>query len=127
MEKKKILVVDDELDLVEFVRMRLEANNYEVISATDGQEAMDIIAKTKPDLILLDIVMPKISGINVCQTLKKAPGTQEIPIIMLTAKDKQEEIALAQECGAQGYIIKPFEAHTLLYHIETLLKQKPKK
>lgn len=121
MENKKILVVDDEPDLVAFVKLRLEAHNYSVVTAKDGKEALSVFDKEKPDLVLLDILMPKIDGLKVCQTIRKDPSKARIPIIMLTAKDRSDDIHKAKEVGANGYIVKPFEAATLLFEIKSLL------
>ncbi|MCX5701186.1 MAG: response regulator [Candidatus Omnitrophica bacterium] len=121
MENKKILVVDDEPDLVAFVKLRLEAHNYSVVTAKDGKEALSVFDKENPDLVLLDILMPKIDGLKVCQTIRKDPSKARIPIIMLTAKDRSDDIHKAKEVGANGYIVKPFEAATLLFEIKSLL------
>lgn len=121
MDKKKILVVDDEQDLLDFVTLRLEANNYQVVVARDGEEALKFFVQEKPDLVLLDIVMPKLNGFKVCQALKKNPAGAKIPIIMLTAKDRVNDIKLAKESGADAYIVKPFDASTLLVTIKDQL------
>lgn len=121
MEKKKILVVDDEHDLVDFIRIRLEGNNYQVIVAYDGEKAISLASKEKPDLVLLDILMPQMDGFKVCRELKNGALTADIPVIMLTAKDRQEDIKFAQQAGADEYIIKPFDDQTLLFSIKHLL------
>jgi len=121
MDKKKILVVDDEQDLLDFVKLRLEANNYTVITSIDGDEALVIFKKEKPDLVLLDILMPKLDGFKVCQALKNDPLTKNIPVIMLTAKDRPDDIKQAKQVGANGYIIKPFDATTLIFDIKEQL------
>lgn len=121
MDKKKILIVDDEQDLLDFVKLRLEANNYTVITAIDGDEALLVFKKERPDLVLLDILMPKLDGFKVCQMLKKDPLTKNIPVIMLTAKDRLDDIKQAKHAGANGYIIKPFDADTLLFDIKEQL------
>ena len=121
MDKKKILVVDDEQDLLDFVKLRLEANNYNVIMATDGVEALEVFNKEKPDLVLLDILMPKLDGFKVCQELKNNPQTVNVPVIMLTAKDRKDDITKAKQVGANGYLIKPFDAATLLFDIKEQL------
>ena len=123
MDKKKILIVDDEPDLVEMLTVRLEANNYQVVSAVDGEEALSVFAKEKPDLVLLDILMPKMDGFKVCQALKKDPSSVNIPIVMLTAKDRTDDIRKAHESGADAYIIKPFDASILLLDIEEQLSK----
>lgn len=121
MQRKKILVVDDEEDLVNFVKLRLQGNNYQVVAASDGEEALKVFAQEKPDLVLLDILMPKLDGFQVCQKLKADPAAANIPIIMLTAKDRAADIKLAKESGADAYIIKPFDAVTLLLNIKEQL------
>ena len=121
MDKKRILVIDDEIDLVEMISIRLEANGYEVFAACDGQEGLDKARRLKPDLVLLDILMPKLDGFKVCQSLKKDPFTKNIPVIMLTAKDRADDIKQAKLIGANGYIIKPFDADTLLFDIKEQL------
>jgi len=123
MNKEKILVVDDEQDLLDFVKLRLEAHNYTVVTASDGVEALEIFKKEKPDLVLLDILMPKLDGFQVCQALKNDPLTADIPVIMLTAKDRVEDIKKAKHIGANGYLIKPFDAATLLFDIKEQLEK----
>ena len=122
MDRKKILIVDDERELVEFVKLRLEANNYQALLAYDGEEVLNMVSKDIPDLIILDILLPKMDGHKVCETLKKDPKYYKIPIIMLTAKDREEDIILAKNIGADAYISKPFDAPLLLYHIKNLVK-----
>ena len=121
MEKKKILIIDDEQDLVDFVKIRLETNGYQVVSAYNGEEGIVTCVRENPDLVLLDILIPKIDGFKVCQALKKDPSTAGIPIIMLTAKDRTEDIKSAKEVGADGYIIKPFDSATMLLSIKDQL------
>jgi len=124
MDKKRILIVDDEPDLVEFVKIRLEANNYETITAVDGEEAIAAVKKEKPDLIVLDILLPKMNGYEVCTRLKNDPECASIPVLMLTAKAQENDILLAKKSGADAYISKPFEASLLLFHIKELLEKK---
>ncbi|HNX81741.1 MAG TPA: response regulator [Candidatus Omnitrophota bacterium] len=119
---KKILVVDDEPDLVDFVRLRLTASGFEVVTAADGEEALDVVQREHPDLIILDILLPKLDGHKVCETLKKDPRFAAIPIIMLTAKDREEDILLAKKIGADAYITKPFDSQLLLYDIKKLIR-----
>ena len=122
MSKKKILLVDDEKDLVNIVKFRLEVNNYEVITAYDGNEALEKARSTKPDLIILDLMLPKIDGYKVCGLLKKDARYTRIPIIMFTAKAQEEDVKLGHEVGADAYITKPFEPHVLLTKIQDLIK-----
>lgn len=120
---KKILVVDDETELVNMIKMRLEANNYEVILAYDGPEGLDKAKRDKPDLIILDLMLPKMDGYKVCAMLKHDQRYMKMPIIMLTARAGKEDEKLSQECGADAYIIKPFEPRALLDKIKELLKE----
>lgn len=123
MEKKRILFVDDERDLVETVSFRLEAMGYEVISAYDGMEALTRARGEKPDLIILDLMLPKMDGYKVCGLLKKDARYAKIPIIMFTARATEEDKKLGQELGADAYITKPFEPQVLLAKIEELIGQ----
>lgn len=121
MEKKRILVVDDEPDLVEMVKMRLEAFGYEVSVAGDGQEGLDKARAQKPDLIILDIMLPKIDGYKVCRMLKFDEKYKKIPVIMFTARAHDDDKETGRQVGAEAYITKPFEPAVLLAKIEELL------
>jgi len=116
-QKKKILIVDDEQQLAGFVKMRLEANNFNVILASDGIEGLKKAGEEKPDLILLDIQMPNLDGFGVLTRLKESRETASVPVIMLTAKDAPDNIAKALEIGADDYIVKPFDSKILLEKI----------
>ena len=118
---KKILIVDDEAELVGLVKIRLEAVGYEVLKAFDGQEGLDKAKLEKPDLILLDVMMPKMDGYKVCGLLKMDARFKKIPIILFSAKAQKEDVELAKEVGADLYITKPFEAPILLAKIKELL------
>ena len=118
---KRILIVDDEVELVEMVKMRLESAGYEIISAYDGQEGLEKAKKEKPDLIILDLMLPKMDGYKVCGLLKSDSRYSKIPIIMFTARAREEDEALGKELGAEGYITKPFEPKLLLAKIKELI------
>ncbi len=119
---KKILVADDESDIVEIIKNRLEVNHYEVITASDGEEALHKAKTEKPNLIVLDVMMPKMDGYKVCGLLKRDLRYSKIPIIMLTARAQQEDMALGEELGADAYIAKPFNSEVLLGKIKELMK-----
>lgn len=121
MNKSKILLVDDEKDLVEIVSNRLQASGYEVIVAYDGQEALDKARKEKPDLIILDLMLPKMDGYKVCRMLKFDEKYKHIPIIMFTARAQGEDEKMGMEVGANAYMTKPFEPQVLLAKIKELL------
>lgn len=123
MNKRKILLVDDEPQLVEMVKLRLEANDYGVIVAYDGQEAFEKARKDKPDLIMLDLMLPKMDGYKVCGLLKADTRYNKIPIIMFTARAQDSDIKMGKEAGADAYIIKPFEHQVLLDKIKELLRE----
>jgi len=123
MAKKRILLVDDEHELVEMVKMRLEAYDYEVITAFDGQEALDKAKLEKPDLIILDIMLPKMDGYKVCRMLKFDEKFRKIPIIMFTARAQMTDKELGEQVGADEYIIKPFEPEVLLAKIKELINK----
>ncbi len=120
-QKKKILIVDDEQQLAGFVKMRLEANNFNVILASDGIEGLKKAGEEKPDLILLDIQMPNLDGFGVLTRLKESRETASVPVIMLTAKDAPDNVAKALEIGADDYIVKPFDSKILLEKIRKSL------
>ena len=122
MGKKKILIVDDEPELVEMVKIRLESYKYEVIVAYDGQEALKKARQEKPDLIILDLMLPKIDGYKVCRMLKFDEEYKKIPIIMFTARSQESDEKLGYECGADAYITKPFEPAVLLAKIKELVE-----
>ena len=120
--KKKILVVDDEALLVDLVKIRLEANNYEVVAAYDGVEGLEKARNEKPDLVLLDIAMPFMDGYQTLQKLKENAQTKPIPVIMLTAKSQVDDVTKVADLGAVDYIVKPFNPATFLEKIHKALK-----
>ena len=122
-DTKRILVVDDVESIVMSVKMVLERHRYEVITANDGQEGFEKAKTEKPDLIILDLMLPRMHGYKVCGLLKKDTMYAKTPIILFTAKAQEEDVKLGQEVGADAYIIKPFEPETLLAKIKELLKE----
>lgn len=127
MAGKKVLLVDDEVDFVDLVRTRLEANNFEVKVAYDGEEVLDKVKEISPDIILLDMIMPKINGFDVCRKLKADQNYKDIPIIMLTAKFQANDIRFGTAMGANAYITKPFEPQALLDKMRELLQKNKSK
>jgi CheY-like chemotaxis protein len=120
----KILVVDDNQQNLELLQAYLEDLNCETIPAYDGQEALNIINKAAPDLILLDIMMPKMSGFEVCKKVKASPKTKNIPVIMVTALNEFGDIERAVESGTDDFISKPVNKLELLTRVKTMLKLK---
>ncbi|MDD5496773.1 MAG: response regulator [Candidatus Omnitrophica bacterium] len=115
---KRILIVDDEAQLVEMVKMRLEAAGYEVITSYDGQDGFEKARDERPDLIILDLMLPKMDGYKVCGLLKNDARYSKIPIIMFTARAQDEDIKIGKDLGAEEYVTKPFDAKLLLAKIK---------
>lgn len=120
---KKVLYIEDEPDQIKVVGDRLEASGYGFISAADGEEGIRKAQEEKPDLILLDIFLPKIKGFDVCKRLKELPETSDIPIIVITASGVEYIDAQSKAAGASDCIKKPYEAKELILKIEQLLKE----
>ena len=123
MAKKKILIVEDESQMVEMLKIRLEASNYDVISAYDGQAGLEMAKSEKPDLIILDLMLPKMDGYKVCALLKRDKRYAKIPIIIFTARAAEEDRKIGEEIGVDAYLTKPFEPQVLLGKIRELLKE----
>jgi DNA-binding response OmpR family regulator len=124
MDRKRILLVDDEKDLSDTVSFRLRHAGYDVVCAFDGLEAIERARKEKPDLIILDLMLPKLDGYKVCRMLKFDEQYKSIPIILFSAKAQESDRLLGKEVGADAYITKPFEPATLLGKIKELLLAK---
>lgn len=120
---KKILIVEDERDLSKTISFRLEANGYDVIAAYDGQDGLDKARSQKPDLIIMDLMLPKMDGYKACALLKSDARYSKIPVIIFTARAQDEDVKMGKEAGADAYITKPFEPNTLLSKIRELLKE----
>jgi DNA-binding response OmpR family regulator len=123
MVKKKILVVDDEPNILMSIEFILEMEGYEVATARDGDEALEVAVRVQPDLILLDINMPRKDGYEVCRILREREDTAGIRVIMLTAKGQALERKKGLEVGGDEYVTKPFSAEDLLEKIRTLIEQ----
>ncbi|MEN6327516.1 MAG: response regulator transcription factor [Syntrophomonas sp.] len=122
MQAPKILVVDDETHIVELVKFNLEKEGYRVIVAYDGQSALEKVRDVVPDLILLDIMLPKMDGLEVCRAIKQIPAYNTIPIIMLTAKGEEIDTVLGLEMGADDYIKKPFSPREMVARVKARLR-----
>jgi DNA-binding response OmpR family regulator len=122
MSPKKILVVDDEVDLVETVRFPLEMEGFDVLVSYNGEDALSQARKENPDLIILDLMLPKLDGYKVCRLLKFDERYKHIPILMLTAKTQEKDKILGKETGADEYITKPFEMDDLMEKVKKYLK-----
>lgn len=121
--KPKILVVDDEQDAIELIEYNLEAAGYRVITAENGAEAVQKTRTTIPDLVVLDLMLPEVDGLEVCKILRRDPSTASIPIIMLTARASELDRVLGLEIGADDYVTKPFSPRELVLRIKKQLQR----
>ena len=119
--KPRILLVDDEPSIVKMVGKRLEVEGFDVLIAMDGQDGLAKARTQSPDLIVLDLMLPKLNGYEVCTMLKQDSRYQKIPVVMFTAKAQEKDEKLGLECGADAYVRKPFRAQELLGKIRSLL------
>lgn len=123
MPKKKILIIEDEPDAVTFLKMHLETHGYEVLTALDGKEGYKLARAKAPDLILLDLMLPVVDGFWVCEMIKTDKKYSGMPIIVLTARSANNDLEVARKCGADDYVVKPFEFDDLLVKIRRILKE----
>lgn len=123
MPKEKILIVDDEQDLVKLIRYHLEKDGYKVISASNGEDALFLARRERPELIVLDLMLPGIDGLEVCKKLKTNPELVSIAIVMLTAKGEEADITVGLRLGADDYVTKPFSPKELTARIQAVLRR----
>jgi two-component system alkaline phosphatase synthesis response regulator PhoP len=123
MFQAKVLVVDDEVYILHILDFILGAENYDVITATNGEQALEKVREEKPDLVVLDIMMPKLDGYETCKALKGNPETKNIPVILLSAKGRNVDQKVGFEVGADDYITKPFSPRKLVERINAILGQ----
>jgi len=121
--KPLVLVVEDEAALVTMLRYNLEKQGFRVEEAADGQEALTLIAETRPDLVLLDWMLPAMSGLEVCRQIRRRPATRDLPVIMVTARTEDQDAVRGLNIGADDYITKPFSIDALLARIRALLRR----
>jgi len=124
VSQKNILVVEDEEDILELVRYNLAKEGYNVAGVTSGEDALDVVRSKAPDLIVLDLMLPGVDGLDVCKVLKNDVKTQHVPIIMLTAKGEEADIVTGLELGADDYITKPFSPRVLTARVKAVLRRK---
>ena len=121
--REKILIVEDERDIVRMLEYNLKKEGFRVVSASDGREALRRAEREHPDIIILDLMLPEIDGLEVCKTLKQSSGTADIPIIMLTAKAQETDKIVGLELGADDYITKPFSIRELTARVKAVLRR----
>lgn len=123
MSRKKIVIVEDEPDILEVLSYNLKREGYEVLTASDGVAALALIRRETPDLILLDLMLPGMDGIEICGSIKKDPQTQNCLIIMVTAKGEESDIVLGLGVGADDYIAKPFSPRELIARVKAVMRR----
>ncbi|OGW91853.1 MAG: DNA-binding response regulator [Omnitrophica bacterium RIFCSPHIGHO2_02_FULL_63_14] len=123
MSKAKILIVDDEKTIVEAVKYNLDKGGFRTLVASDGPKALELARQEKPDLILLDWMLPEMDGLAVCRILKQETKTKHIPVIMLTVKSEERDKVMGLETGADDYVTKPFSARELVARVKAMLRR----
>jgi two-component system phosphate regulon response regulator PhoB len=124
MAKETILVVEDEEDIRELLKYNLEKEGYQIFGAATGEEALQAVRRRRPDLILLDLMLPGIDGLEVCRRIKGDPQARDLPIIMLTAKGEETDIVTGLELGADDYVTKPFSPRVLVARLRAALRRR---
>jgi DNA-binding response OmpR family regulator len=122
----KILIAEDERDIRELITFTLKFAGHEVIATTNGEEAYQMAQQSLPDLIVLDVRMPRMTGYEACEQIKANPTTQAIPVVFLSAKGQESEVKAGLECGADDYILKPFSPDQLIENIRAILARHQK-
>ncbi len=123
MPKETILVVEDEKNIVELVQYNLEQEGFRTLKALKGDEGLELARKKKPDLVILDLMLPEVDGLEICRILKRNDATAHIPIIILTAKGKETDKVLGLELGADDYVTKPFSPRELVARVKAVLRR----
>jgi two-component system alkaline phosphatase synthesis response regulator PhoP len=121
--QKRILIVDDEKDIVDLISYNLEKEGFATVKAYDGESALELVKAKRPDMVLLDLMLPGIRGLEVCKFIRKNPETEGLPIIMLTAKGDQVDKILGFEMGADDYVTKPFNVRELIARVRAVLRR----
>lgn len=116
-----VLVADDDTDIRELVAFKLGQAGYEVVTVPDGVAALDAARAQRPDLAILDLMMPGLSGLDVCSQLRRTEGTADVPVIMLTAKAQEQDVATGFATGADDYVVKPFSPRELVSRVQAVL------
>jgi CheY-like chemotaxis protein len=114
VERRTVLLVDDDPLILEILRTILDLEEFEVATATDGRQALDAVDHTRPDVVVCDVMMPELDGFEVCRTLKSEPATADLPVILLTARDRPEDRRAGEDAGCDAYLTKPFSPLQLI-------------
>lgn len=123
MAKQKILLIEDEQDIADLIKLQVEMAGYRIVVEEDGLNGLVAVEKEKPDLIILDIMLPGLSGLDVCRKIKNNPKTNNIPVIMISARSEELDVVLGLELGADDYVCKPFSVKVLLSRIRAVLRR----
>jgi len=123
LKTEKIVVIEDETDILEVIAYNLKREGYEVVTSTSGEDGLEKIEKTKPNLVVLDLMLPEVDGIELCRKLKADPVTQGIPVIMVTAKGEESDVVLGLGVGADDYVTKPFSPRELTARVKAVLRR----
>jgi two-component system, OmpR family, phosphate regulon response regulator PhoB len=123
MNRQRILIVEDEEDILNLLRFNLQNSGFDVITSGDGREALELARKYDPDLILLDLMLPGLDGFEVCRELKSDPKTRVVPVIMLTARGEEVDRIVGLELGADDYVVKPFSPRELTLRVKAVLRR----
>ena len=123
MANERILIVDDEKDILELISFNLSKEGYSVVTASSGEEALASVAASPPDLVVLDLMLPGVDGLEVCRRLKQAEATRQIPVLVLTAKTEDSDIITGLELGADDYVTKPFSPKVLIARVRAVLRR----
>jgi phosphate regulon transcriptional regulator PhoB len=123
LKTAKIVVIEDEDDILEVIAYNLKREGYEVITSTSGEDGLDKIARSAPNLVVLDLMLPEIDGLEICRKLKSDPVTRSIPVIMVTAKGEESDVVLGLGVGADDYITKPFSPRELVARVKAILRR----
>lgn len=123
MARSRILVIEDSPDILELLEFKLAREQFEVVTATSGEKGLELAGQKQPDLIILDLVLPGVQGLEVCRQLKQSQETRNVPVIMLTAKGEESDVVVGLEMGADDYVTKPFGIKELLARIRAVLRR----
>ena len=127
MLRAKILIIEDEKDIVKLLQYNLEREGYQVTSVPTGEEALRLLEKQSPDLVILDVMLPGIDGLETCRLLKQDPPKKDIPVLMLTAKSEETDVIVGLRLGADDYVTKPFSPKVLMARVKALLRRSQNK
>jgi phosphate regulon transcriptional regulator PhoB len=127
LKTEKIVVIEDETDILEVIAYNLKREGYDVVTSTSGEDGLEKIEKLKPNLVVLDLMLPEVDGIELCRKLKADPVTQSIPVIMVTAKGEESDVVLGLGVGADDYVTKPFSPRELTARVKAVLRRSKSK